>query len=98
MQNKYSAKSIKIIEISGGCAGCAEVTPVLYSVAEKFGLEACVLDAEREPEAIKKYGVKKIPSIILTDEEGAFASCSGYQPQEILSLWTEAKIEERLKK
>ena len=44
--------------------------------------------------AAEKYNVVRVPTVVLEDDGVPFASCSGYQPAEILSLWVEAMLEE----
>jgi thioredoxin-like negative regulator of GroEL len=41
------------------------------------------------------WEVEKVPTILLTDDGEIFARCTGFQPEEILELWLDAKIEER---
>ena len=43
----------------------------------------------------QEWEVTKVPTILLTDGEEIYARCTGYQPEEILELWLDAKIEER---
>lgn len=85
---------IKLIEISGdGCAGCHALLPSLNAVAAEFGLAAERIDVESSPEAIEKFHVERIPTVVLADGDKIIAKCSGYQPEEILSLWVEAKLQ-----
>lgn len=85
---------IKLIEISGdGCAGCHALLPSLNAVAAEFGLAAERIDVESAPEAIEKFHVERIPTVVLADGDKIIAKCSGYQPEEILSLWVEAKLQ-----
>ena len=86
---------IKLIEISGdSCASCHALLPGLNAVANENGIALERIDIETSPEAIEKYGVERIPTIVLADGEKIIAKCSGFQPEEILSLWVEAKLEE----
>ncbi len=86
---------LKLIEISGdSCASCHALLPQLNAVALQNNLAFERIDIESRPEAIEKYSVDRIPTIILADGEKIIAKCSGYQPEEILSLWIEAKLEE----
>lgn len=82
-----------LIEIGGGgCAGCIAVLPDCRNAAEKFGLKFVYLDVSDDAEQVKIFGVERVPSIILADECRVIARCAGYQPQEILELWLEAKL------
>jgi thioredoxin-like negative regulator of GroEL len=41
------------------------------------------------------WEVEKVPTILLVEDGEIFARCTGFQPEEILELWLDAKIEER---
>ncbi|MGN1060313.1 MAG: thioredoxin family protein [Candidatus Coproplasma sp.] len=82
-----------LIEIGGdSCASCLAVMPNCRQVADMFGLNFVKLDVEEDEEQVKNFNVERIPTIILWDEGKVLAKCSGYQPQEILELWVEAKL------
>ncbi len=86
---------IKLVEISGdSCAGCHALLPALNSVGKELNLPVERIDIETSPEVIEKYSVDRIPTILVMDDEKVIAKCSGYQPEEILSLWVEAMIDE----
>lgn len=86
---------IKLIEISGdSCAGCYALLPNVNAVAARNNIVAERIDIETYPGVIEKYGIDRIPSVILADDDIVIAKCSGYQPEEILALWVEAKLEE----
>ncbi len=86
---------IKLIEISGdSCASCHALLPQLNAVAAENNVAFERIDIETSPEAVEKYAVDRIPTIIITDGDKVIGKCSGYQPEEILSLWVEAKLEE----
>ena len=42
--------------------------------------------------------VEKVPTILLVEDGEVFARCSGFQPEEILELWLDAKLDERKRK
>lgn len=88
-------KGLNIIEIAGGgCAGCHALLPQIRAVAEEFSLTPVCYDIERSPEAVKRFNVVKVPTVILAEDGVPFACCTGYQPEEILRLWTEAMLQE----
>ncbi len=88
-------EGIRLIEIGGdSCAGCIAVLPHCRDVAEKFGLGFIKLGVEDDPEESAKFEIERIPAIILADGGKPFARCYGYQPQEILEIWVEAKLSE----
>ena len=43
---------------------------------------------------MEAWEVEKVPTILLMDDGEIFARCSGFQPEEILEMWLDAKIEE----
>lgn len=82
-----------LIEIGGdSCASCLAVMPNCKQVADSFNLNFVKLDVEEDADQVKNFDIDRIPSIILWDEGKILAKCSGYQPQEILELWVEAKL------
>lgn len=82
-----------LIEIGGdSCAGCLAVMPNCVEIASRFGLKFVRLDVEDDAEQVAQFAIDRIPSIILWDGGKVIATCSGYQPQEILELWVEAKL------
>lgn len=86
---------IKITEISGdSCASCHALLPQLNAIAARNGIGFERIDIETSPEVIQKYSVDRIPTIILSDGDKVIGKCSGYQPEEILSLWVEAKLDD----
>lgn len=90
---------IKLIEISGdSCASCHALLPALNRAAEEFNLAFERIDAESSPDVIEKYSVARIPAIILEDDGEVIGVCSGYQPEEILMLWIQSRLEERASK
>jgi thioredoxin-like negative regulator of GroEL len=44
---------------------------------------------------MEAWEVEKVPTILLVEDGEIFARCSGFQPEEILEIWLDAKIEER---
>lgn len=92
-------KGLSLIEIGGdSCANCLAVMPRLKELADRLGLEFVKFDVEDDPSIITRFEVDRIPTIILADDGKQFAKCSGYQPQEILEVWLEAKLEDHKKK
>lgn len=82
-----------LLEISGEtCDACLAVLPNCASVAEKYGLKFIKISVEEYPEVIGEYCLERLPSIIIAENGKEIAKCSGFQPLEILDLWTEAKL------
>lgn len=87
--------NLKLIEIGGSsCANCIALMPQLNILAEKFGLAFEKIDIDGQPQAVQTYRLDRIPTIVISDGDKIIGKCTGYQPQEILELWLEAKLEE----
>ena len=100
MDKKYAEqlKGLCCVEISGeSCANCLTLMPILQELCDKRGDVRLVhIEADYSTmELMEEWEVTKVPTILLTDGEEIYARCSGYQPEEILELWLDAKIEER---
>ena len=86
------------VEVSGeSCANCLTLMPILKTLCEARGdIRLVHVEADYTTTALMEaWDVTKVPTILLTDDGEIFARCSGYQPEEILELWLDAKIEER---
>ena len=88
-------KGLCLIEIGGdSCANCLAIMPALNGLAKQFGMQFVKIDIEEHPELAAGFTIDRIPAIILAEDGVPFAQCSGYQPQEILEYWIEAKLEQ----
>ena len=90
-------KGICVIEISGeSCANCLSLMPVLQNIVSKR--EDCRLvhieASEDTTELMELFEVLTAPTILVTKDGEIKARCKGYQPEEILELWLDAKINE----
>lgn len=93
--NSDNFEGLCLIEIGGdSCANCIAVMPVLSELAAQFGLKFVKINIEDNPQSAAAFKIDRIPSIILADDGKPFAQCSGYQPQEILEMWIEAKLDD----
>ncbi len=93
-----SLEGMCVIEVSGeSCANCLTLLPVLTSiVSERDDVRMVHIEADEDTtEFMQKYEVRQVPTILLTDDGEVFARAVGYQPEEILELWLDAKINER---
>lgn len=87
-----------IIEIAGdACASCHALIAPLNDIADKFGYRFIRVEAEDNADILERFSIVKIPTVILADDGVEFARFSGYQPPEILEIWTEAKTAEHIK-
>ena len=95
---KEQLKGLCCVEVSGeSCANCLTLMPILKTLCEARGdIRLVHVEADYTTTALMEaWDVTKVPTILLTDDGEIFARCSGYQPEEILELWLDAKIEER---
>ena len=95
---KAQLKGLCVVEISGeSCANCLTLMPILKELVEnRTDVRLVHVEADVSTiELMEEWGVEKVPTILLTNDGEIFARCSGYQPEEILEIWLDAKIEER---
>ncbi len=90
-------KGISVVEVSGeGCANCITLMPILARLVG--GRSDCQLHhlevAEDTMDLVAKFGVDRVPTILVMQDLEVKSSCRGYQPEEILEIWLDAKIEE----
>ena len=94
---KQQLKGLCCIEISGeSCANCLTLMPILDElVGKRDDIRLVHIEADYSTaELMEKWGIVKVPTILLTDDGEVFARCSGFQPEEILEIWLDAKLEE----
>ena len=48
-----------------------------------------------EESLLSEWKIDRVPTVLLLDGGEIFARCAGFQPEEILEIWMEAKLEER---
>lgn len=95
MEEKNILSGICLVEIGGeSCAGCHALMPEAREAAKKADIPFYYFDAAEAATLIERWQVQTVPSLYLTDCGVPFASCRGYQPQEILGYWIEYKIQE----
>ena len=95
---KEELQGLCCVEISGeSCANCLTLMPILQELcAARKHIRLVHVEADYSTTALmEEWDVTKVPTILLTDDGEIFARCSGFQPEEILELWLDAKIEER---
>lgn len=102
-ENNYKEllKGITVIEVSGeSCANCISLMPVLNSLMNQRD-DAVLHHIEASEDTVdfmEKFAVEAVPTILIMYNDEVFARCRGYQPEEILELWLDAKIDELKKK
>ena len=103
MKEKYAEqlKGLCCVEISGeSCANCLTLMPILKELCASRGDVRLVhIEADYSTmELMEEWEVEKVPTILLMDNGEIFARCAGFQPEEILELWLDAKLEEHKNK
>ena len=88
---KYS-----LLEVSGeSCANCLTLLPRINRLAAARGLEVGHLEVnEANAQRVRSLQVDRVPTLIVLKDGKEVARCTGYQPEEILELWLDAKIQE----
>ena len=88
---KYS-----LLEVSGeSCANCLTLLPLVNRLAAARGLEVGHLEVnEANAQRVRSLQVDCVPTLIVFRDGKEVARCTGYQPEEILELWLDAKIQE----
>ncbi|MBQ8657757.1 MAG: thioredoxin family protein [Clostridia bacterium] len=98
---KSQLKGLCVVEISGeSCANCLTLMPILKELcAQRGDVKLVHIEADYSTtELMEEWEVTKVPTILLMENGEIFARCAGYQPEEILELWLDSKIEERKQK
>ncbi len=95
---KEQLKGLCCVEVSGeDCANCLTLMPILKSICDARGdIRLVHVEASYSTTALlEAWEVEKVPTILLMQDGEIFARCAGFQPEEILELWMDAKIEEK---
>ena len=98
---KEQLHGLCLVEISGeSCANCLTLMPILREICHARGDVRLVhVEADYSTMTLmEEWQVEKVPTILLVEDGEIFARCAGYQPEEILEMWIDAKIEERKSK
>lgn len=94
---KEVLKGISVIEVSGeSCANCLTLMPILDRlVGQRNDCVLHHLEVEESTLGIcAEFGVEAVPTILVMNNDKVVAKCRGYQPEEILEIWLDSKIEE----
>ena len=94
---KQQLQGLCCVEISGeSCANCLTLMPILKELCTARGdIKLVHVEADYSTTALmEEWNVEKVPTILLMDDGEIFARCAGFQPEEILELWLDAKIAE----
>ena len=94
---KDKLKGLCCVEISGeSCANCLTLMPILKELCDaRDDIRLVHIEADYSTtELMEELDVTRVPTILLMDDGVIFARCAGFQPEEILEIWLDAKIEE----
>lgn len=85
----------ELLEVSGeGCANCYSLLPVVNKLAAARGIPVRHLEVTAEnEEAVRMLAIERVPTLIVYCDGEEAARCTGYQPEEILEVWLDAKTE-----
>ena len=95
---KEKLQGLCVVEISGeSCANCLTLMPILKEICDARGdVKLVHVEADYSTMALmEEWAVEKVPTILLVEDGEIFARCAGFQPEEILEIWIDAKIAER---
>ena len=95
---KQQLQGLCVVEISGeSCANCLTLMPILKEICDERGdVKLVHVEADYSTMALmEEWQVEKVPTILLVEDGEIFARCAGFQPEEILEMWIDAKIAER---
>lgn len=96
-EQKERFKGICCVELSGeDCGACLSLMPVLNGIISErrdIRLEHVEVNTENK-DLVTGWEVDRVPTVLLTDDGEIFARCHGFQPEEILELWIDGKLEE----
>ena len=100
MEEKYTKqlKGLCCVEISGeSCANCLTLMPILKELCSvRKDVRLVHIEADYSTTALmEELEVTRVPTILLMEDGEVFARCAGFQPEEILEIWLDAKLEER---
>ena len=99
MEKDYKSmlNGLCVVEISGeSCANCLTIMPILKGICEaRTDVKLVHVEADYSTLSLmEEWEVEKVPTILLMEDGEIFARCSGFQPEEILEIWMDAKISE----
>ncbi|OCN04513.1 hypothetical protein A4S06_02555 [Erysipelotrichaceae bacterium MTC7] len=96
-RNEFTKNEFSLVLISGdGCANCTTMSPIVQSMGRKFdNLKVYLMDANENNKDINTYyDVHQVPTILFLYKDELISKVQGYQPEEILQIYLESKMEE----
>ena len=95
---KEQLQGLCVVEVSGeSCANCLTLMPILERLCSaRDDVRLVHVEADYSTvELMEEWEVLRVPTILLMEDGEIFARVAGFQPEEILEIWMNAKIEER---
>lgn len=92
---KENLKGISVVEVSGeSCANCLTLMPILHELLKVYpDVNHHHLEVNEENiDLVHTFDIDRVPTILVMFNEKIEARCTGYQPEEILEIWLEDKI------
>lgn len=97
---KMIEEGLCVVEVSGeSCANCVTLMPVLKNIVDaRPNLKLVHVEADYSTiDLMQEWEVDRVPTVLLTDNGKIFSRVCGFQPEEILEIWVDMKVEEHLK-
>lgn len=93
---QYLTTKNNIVFISGSsCAACIPTEENVKKVAKKFDLDVLKINQDEvEDDILTKLNIMNVPMIIIRRQNIELARVKGFQPEEILELYVQSKLEE----
>lgn len=89
-----SLKDFSLVEVFGlGCASCDRLMYDCAEIAKNMNIPFMKYDISEHQELIEKWGIERVPALLICKGGEPFAKCYGWQPREILELYIEDKID-----
>ncbi|MCR5786377.1 MAG: thioredoxin family protein [Acholeplasmatales bacterium] len=89
-------KGVCVIEVSGeSCANCLTLMPILDRlVTPREGVKLVHIEADPTTEdLIKRFEIRQAPTILITLDGEIRERVVGFQPEEILEIWLDDKLQ-----
>ncbi len=93
-------KGVCVVEVSGeSCANCLTLMPILDRlVSPRKDVKLVHIEADPTTvDLIQRFEVRQAPTILITKDGKVVERVVGFQPEEILEVWLDDKLETLLK-
>lgn len=93
---KRNLDGICLIEVSGeSCANCFSLLPLVTKiVGERGDCKFLHIEAGHDTkELLSEFKIEQVPTLLVCLNGEEKSRCKGFVPEEILSLWIDAKVE-----